>query len=369
MKTIKFSLIFIITFSRLLGQDIQSTQVYPDKKVAFRIYAPKAKNVELKSYDKWDKIEFKKDDSGVWEGYWFNVEDGVYSYYFEVDGMKVVDPQSPLSRESTPTVLVKTKEQFYTQRDNIKHGAIAKRYYYSSTLNKTRRLHVWTPPGYEKSTEELPVLYLVHGGGGSDISWSSIGCANNILDNLYADGKIKPMVVVMPNGTIETPQLLDRPLIFKKEFMNDILPFIEETYRVKSSPEERAIIGLSMGGLETLEIIMDYPDQFAYVGILSSGWWLSDTWKQARGIVDDKSKRKSQVIGMSDKFKQTNKLLFFTQGGKEDHAYENGMETQLLFDNAGIKYQFESISGGHTYKVWRQNLYKIAPMLFKNNLN
>ncbi|WP_052444240.1 alpha/beta hydrolase-fold protein [Flammeovirga sp. OC4] len=366
MKKIFIFFLFNLILHQLIAQNYLSTEVYPDKKVAFRIYAPEASHIELKSYDKWDKVDFIKDSTGVWEGFWYNVDDGIYTYYFEVDGMKVVDPQSPLMRESTPTFEVKTKENFYSLKENVKHGALSKRYYYSSTLQETRRLHVWTPFGYEKSIEELPVLYLIHGGGGNDLSWSNAGCAGNILDNLLAEGKIEPMVVVMPNGTIETEHILGRVPIFKDELINDIIPFIEDTYKVKTTSSQRAIIGLSMGGLETLEVIMYHPDQFDYVGVLSSGWWLSDSWKKARGIVDDKALRERQVKAISNRFNKHNKLLYFTQGGQEDHAYENGMETLALFDKAGISYQFKSTSGGHTYKVWRENLLMIAPLLFKD---
>jgi enterochelin esterase family protein len=189
--------------------------------------------------------------------------------------------------------------------------------------------------------------------------------AGNILDNLLWEGKIKPMIVVMPNGSIQTSQLLDRPVLFKTDLMTDIIPFIESNYPVRCNAKHRAIMGLSMGGLETLETVLSYYSDFDYIGVLSSGWWISDSWVAKRGIKDDKELRADRLKDIAVSFNRSVRWLFFTQGGPEDLAYDNCMETLHLFDDAGVKYHYSEAPGGHTWMVWRKKLWELAPLLFK----
>ncbi len=344
-----------------------STEVLPGNQVAFRIYAPAARNVNLRSDDKWDKIDFKKDSLGVWEGIWPNVQPGAYRYRFVVDGVNVYDPMAPTARENPALFMMTSGNDFFAMKEDVSHGAISQRYYYSEVLKQMRRLHIWTPPGLEKSKEQLPVFYLIHGGGDTDNAWTTIGCAGNILDNLLAEGKIKPMIVVMPNGSIETgsDKMLDRVPIFTEDLMTGIIPFIESNYNVYADAAHRAIMGLSFGGLETLETITYYYNDFDYVGVLSSGWWISDTWAKQRGMTDNKEKRAAHLKRIANDFNNSVKLIYFTQGGPEDLAYDNGMETLKLFDAAGIKYKYSEAPGGHTWMVWRKNLWELTPQLFK----
>lgn len=347
------------------NKDLKSVEVLPNNKVAFRIYAPNATTVKLYSDDKWDFVAFKKDKDGVWEGFWNDVKPGVYSYKFIVDGVEVQDSKAVSITNNMPVIKIATDKDFFYKRNTISHGAISIQNYYSKTIQKNRRLRVWSPPGYEKSKKKLPVLYLIHGGGGSETSWSNIGAVGDILDNLFSDGKIKPMLVVMPNGTIETAQILDRVPLFTKDLMNDIIPFIEKTYKVKTNQNDRAIMGLSMGGLETLEAVTFHPNKFGYVGVLSSGWWLSNSWKEKRGIVDNSENRLKQLNLIAPDFNKSVKMLHFTQGGPEDIAFENGNETLKLFKKAKINFTYSEMSGGHTWMVWRKNLRDLAPKLFK----
>ncbi|MRT93706.1 alpha/beta hydrolase-fold protein [Ancylomarina sp. 16SWW S1-10-2] len=349
------------------NQSLKSPEVLPGNKVAFRIYAPNAKNVTLRSDDKWDKIEFNKDEKGVWEGIWNNVESGAYRYHFIVDGLPVYDPMEPMAKEKTAVLLMTSGDEVIAMKDNVPHGAIAQRYYYSKTVNKTRRMHVWTPAGYEKSKDKLPVLYLVHGGGDVDNAWTTVGCAGNILDNLLAEGKIEPMLVVMPNGTIQqkTETMLEKVPIFNEDLMINIIPFVESNYNVRADAKHRAIMGLSFGGLETLEAATSHPEMFDYVVALSSGWWISDEWQKERGWMDDKAKRVARMKEIGADFNKSVKLMYFTQGGSEDLAYANGHETMKIFDEAGITYKYSESPGGHTWKVWRKNLNDILPLLFK----
>ncbi len=240
------------------SESLISTEVLPGNKVAFRIYAPKAGNVEVYNREIKVEVEFKKDNDGIWEGIWSDVEPGPYRYYFVVDGINVYDPKATSGIENPALFMMSSGDEFFAMKDDAAHGAISQRFYYSKTLKMMRRLHVWTPAGFEKSKEKLPVFYLLHGGGDTDISWSKIGCAGNILDNLLAEGKIEPMIVVMPNGLIETGSdtYLGRVPIFTEDLMKGIIPFIESNYNVFTDAAHRAIMGLSFGGLQTLETAM-----------------------------------------------------------------------------------------------------------------
>ena len=147
--------------------------------------------------------------------------------------------------------------------------------------------------------------------------------------------------------------------------MTGIIPFIESHYNVYSDGAHRAIMGLSFGGLETLEAVCYHYDEFAYIGVLSSGWWISDTWKEKRGTTDNKEMRAARLKEISADFNKSVKILYFTQGGPEDLAYENGQETMKLFEEAGIEFKYSERPGGHTWMVWRKDLRDLAPLLFK----
>ena len=224
-------------------------------------------------------------------------------------------------------------------------------------LKTTRRLHVWTPAGYEKSVEKLPVLYLIHGGGDTDLAWPTVGCAGNILDNLLAENKMQPMIVVMPNGSIATENLMDEVPLFAKDLMNDIIPYIEANYRVLTDKDHRALAGLSMGGMETLEAGLNHYKEFGYLWVLSSGWFETNKKMYAE--------RSTYLKTIAQDFNHTVHALHFTQGGPEDIAYNNCKAMLKLFDAAGINYKYSEAPGGHTWYTWRNDLYNLAQQLFK----
>lgn len=338
---------------------LQSVRVLENGNVVLSIYAPKAQDVQIGGdIVPWGKkLNVVKSESGVWSVTVPNVKDGVYRYHFLVDGVKVFDPKAPEASETSALMNINsTGDEFFAMK-NVPHGAISQRYYYSKTLNTTRRLHVWTPAGYEKNTESLPVLYLIHGGGDTDNSWPTVGCAGNILDNLLAEGKIKPMVVVMPNGSIHTKNLMDEVPLFADDLMNDIIPFIESNYRVLTDKDHRALAGLSMGGMETLEAGLNHYDQFGYLWVLSSGWFADDTKMYAE--------RGAYLKKIAADFNQKVRVLHVTQGGPEDIAYKNCKAMLKLFDEVGLKYQYSEAPGGHTWYTWRNDLYNLSQQLFK----
>ncbi len=326
-------------------------------KVMFSIYAPNAKTVGFGGdATPWGKpLEFKKDASGVWHAVIDIDRAGVYRYNFTVDGVSVQDPKADRVTENSALANIGDGKQFYDQRQNVEHGAVAQRWYYSRTLGQMRRMHVWTPAGYEKSAESLPVLYLIHGGGDNDASWPGVGCAGNILDNLLAEGKMQPMIVVMPNGSIATQSLEGEVPLFEKDLVADIIPYTEANYRVKADPAHRAIAGLSMGGMETLETLLNDSEKFDYFWVLSSGWWYdATTYSAYRKRLDAIAPSLSHV-----------RQLMFTMGGPEDIAYKNCKQMLKLFDNAGIKYKYSEAPGGHTWYTWRNNLHELAQKIFR----
>ena len=186
---------------RTPNDTLRSVIVQPDGRVLFQIYAPKARTVSLGGDLGYSgRVEFKEAPNGVWQGMSGKLDAGLFRYHFIVDGVKVQDPKSALAGE---TSAILTVGEGYVK--DVPHGAVAQRWYYSKNLKEMRRMHVWTPAGYENSKQKLPVLYLIHGGGDNDAAWPTVGAAGWILDNLLAEGKMVPMVVVMPNGTINVP--------------------------------------------------------------------------------------------------------------------------------------------------------------------
>ncbi len=337
---------------------LQSVRVNGDK-VTFSIYAPNAETVTMSGDINARGVQFVKAENGVWSATLTNVVPGNYRYSFVVDGVNTFDPKGGEIQGETRAVakVQPTGNEFFAMK-NVPHGAIAQRYYFSKTLNQMRRMHVWTPAGYEKSADKLPVLYLVHGGGDTDNSWPGVGAAGFILDNLLAEGKIVPMVVVMPNGSIDTPSgnVHDEVPIFADDMITSIMPYVEENYRVLTDPDHTAMAGLSMGGMETMETVTYHPERFKYMIVLSSSY--------APGNTEKYEMERAHLKQLTQQLNNY-KIVLFTQGGPEDIAYNNCKETLKLYDEAGIKYEFTEAPGGHSWHTWRNNLHDFAPRLFK----
>ena len=323
----------------------------PDGKVLFQIYAPNASQVAVSGDLPWDKpVKFEKADNGVWKGICEGLDDGCFRYSFTVDGVKVQDPKAPLSAEQASIL---TKGEGYIK--NVPHGAVAQRYYLSETLGELRRLHVWTPAGYEKSAQKLPVLYLIHGGGDNDASWPGVGAAGWILDNLLAEGKMVPMVVVMPNGTIPVQNEVPP---FAQDMFTSIIPFVEANYNVLTDAAHRAVAGLSMGGMETMEVAFTHPERFTYVWVLSSSFMPgADPAAESARLNVQKN-----AAYMNAHFKK----MVLTQGGPADIAYNNCKNTRAQLDKDGLHYEYmENAQAGHSWTTWRADLATLAQTLFK----
>jgi enterochelin esterase-like enzyme len=353
------------------GPVVVSPVVGADRKVTFRIHAPKAEKVGMFTSDipgGFEPRPMKKGDNGVWELTLEKVEPGAYRYLFNVDGVLTADTRNQAVSESNGNAwsVVHVPGSDFMDTTDVPHGAVARVTYKSSALGKNRRMHVYTPPGYEAGTEKYPVLYLFHGAGDSDDSWTSVGRANFILDNLLAAKKAKPMIVVMPSGHTGPFSFImptERPkgggpvgnAQFEDDFIKGVLPYVEKNYRVLADRSGRAIAGLSMGGAQTLDIAFARPKDFAYVGVFSSGvvFAKSDAWeKEHKDALADAATREGL------------KLLWFATG-KEDFLLDRTKETVELFRKHGFKTFFKESAGGHTWINWQQYLNEFAPQLFR----
>lgn len=351
----------VISFSQLNAQnfrnrpktpndDLVSFKVNDDGSATFRLYAPDAKKVELGGDVRAEKIE--KAENGVWTMTTApNIDPSAYRYFFMVDGMKVNDPKNPMVPDFRPMVeLVPKGDTLFWQKKDVQHGLMSIVYYESDATHSTRRMFVWTPPDYFKGNEKLPVLYLLHGGGDNDTNWPGQGKAGWILDNLYAEGKIDPMIVVMPDGSIPTHT-------FAEDLVNNIVPYVESNFRVYNNAGHRALAGLSMGGLEVLETMIYYPDKFSYINVMSSGWWTSHPEQYKK--YDELIKTAAPTL------KSTLKYFIFTCGGSTDGASNNTPPTRALFTKYGVESDFSEMEGGHTMYVWRHDLRTFSQKIFK----
>lgn len=344
---------------------LQSIRVMADGQVRFSIYAPEAESVTVSGDfpGGFPALALQQDFNGVWSAVTPSaVPPDLYSYDFRVDGLKVLDPKNPQYKESenglSNVITIPGDEADYLAIKDVPHGKVEMVWFPSPVTGNTGRLHVYTPPGYEKMTEQLPVLYLQHGGGDNDASWTTVGKANFILDNLLAEGKIKPMVVVMPMGHPTSGFFMEAGTDkdpYYAQLFQDIIPYIESHYRVSADPADRAYAGLSMGGLQALNIALFHPEKFGYVLPLSTGYFPPQ-------LKELEAKYSQQLRNPA-----INKLRLFwiSMGGEQDIAYQNGQNTLALLDKYGIKYQTNDYPAGHTFLTWRHDLLTFAPLLFR----
>lgn len=369
---------------------VTSPEVLPDKRVVFRVYAPKAQVVRLTASDIPNlgaAAQMTRAENGVWETTVGPVEPGAYRYNFNIDGVAVIDPRNPSVSESNNNVwsLVYVPGAPFMDTRDVPHGAVAEVTYYSKVLNRFRRLHVYTPPGYETNTERYPIFYLLHGAGDSDDSWSTVGRAGFILDNLIADKKAKPMIVVMPAGhTSRTTAGRGAPGAagrgpgfndeFVQEFVNDIMPFVEARYRVRATRQNRAIAGLSMGGAHTLNIAIPNLEKFAYIGVYSSGL-IGRFPTPGRGGAAPAAPTAPASSGptweelnkakLEDPALKKGLRLFWFATGVDDFLIGTTRQTVDLIKKFGFQPVLKETPGAHTWIVWRNYLNEFAPMLFQ----
>ncbi len=351
-------------------------QVNSEGRVRVQISAPEAKFVQLDiGAVKYDLI---KDDKGVWTGECAPQDEGFHYYQLNIDGGSVPDPNSlyfyGASRWGSGIEIPAKDQDFYALK-NVPHGQVCEHLYFSKTNNNIRRCFVYTPPEYDKDiTKRYPVLYLQHGGGEDETGWSNQGKANLIMDNLIAEGKAKPFIIVMDNGTWRMPERArtapqgERPAGpwppqgwadgFMKTLLEDIIPMIDANYRTQADRSHRAMAGLSMGGMQTRVITLANPDVFSYIGIFSGGSISPEDINNAPG------------------FKENVKLVFVSYGSRElENRRADGRSpfggdpkanTEALKE-AGINTHFYiSPQTAHEWQSWRRSLHEFASLIFKN---
>lgn len=357
-----------------------SPEVLPDLRVAFRIYAPKATTVTLRGdwMDTPAPLTLARGADGLWEGTTEPLVPDFYSYSFTVDGVRTLDPRNALIKQGIASVdnmfLVPGPDAAFASTAMVPHGDIRAVWYPSSTLGGQRRMHVYTPPGYDAGTDRYPVLYLLHGGGDDDSGWSTIGRAGFIVDNLIAAGKVRPLLVVMPNGSLPRPANLPPPTPgappspqaiaanaalqdrFTAELMNDVVPHVERHFRVAARPESRAIAGLSMGGGQTQRVLGAHPGAFAYVAVWSAGVNPATT--------SDFETRNAAMLGDAAKVNTAVKVLSISVGDK-DFALPGTKNLAEILTRRGITHTLHISGGGHTWINWRRYLRDYLQVVFK----
>jgi enterochelin esterase-like enzyme len=353
----------------------KSVEVLADGRVTFRLCAPSATEARVTSTDIADVIPMgfngpaglamTGDEKGLWSVTTDKpVAPDNYRFNFSVNGARVPDPQgTSFTRErvgvnSTFEVLG-PEGAFQTYNKDVPHGLVSTFEYWSKSLGVKRRAHIYTPPGYLTSTQKYPVLYLVHGAGDSDDSWTGTGHAHYILDNLIATGKAKSMIVVMPFGHTPDPgaNLLDNT-DFGDDLIKDLMPQVESNFRTINRPGGRAMAGLSMGGAHTIRYGLTHPELFAHLGVFSMGLGMNGNQEEVTRF------ETTNAAALMKGAKQLK--LFYYAMGKDDFLYGTVAPTRALLDRQGIKYTYIESGGGHTWINWRRYLHDFAPRLFQN---
>jgi enterochelin esterase family protein len=348
-----------------------SPEVHADRKVTFRLFAPKASEVVLMGSPGILEVikkpmPLQRDEKGVWSLTVGPLPAGFYTYGYAIDGgLRMPDPSNPNLelRRWGPTSLftVPGEEKGVFEERRVPHGTVHVNFYDSSNLDTQRMVYVYTPPGYESGKQKYPVLYLLHGNGQIEASWTWTGRANVIMDNLVADGKVKPMIVVMPYGHVprEIKTASDPPAstspppanvmpAIEKELLTAVRPLVESKYRVLTGRNQRALAGLSMGAAQSLAIGLRNLDQFAYIGAFSGGGNRAD-WEKADPAVLNQKLR-----------------VLWLGCGTEDFAYNGVKGLHDLFTQKNVKHVWNESGGGHSWPNWQVYLSKFAPLLFRD---
>jgi enterochelin esterase-like enzyme len=339
-------------------------QITADSRVIFNIKAPEAKKVQIDLGKKYDLI---KDTAGFWKITTDSISEGFHYYSLLIDGVAVADPASEtfygMGRMASGIEIPFAGGGYYATR-NVPHGDIRIKKYFSRVTNSWRQLYIYTPPDYDSNaTAKYPVLYILHGGGEDQRGWATQGKTDLILDNLIAEKKAKPMLVVMPDANIgsggfSSDGVENSLKMFEREMKQTVIPFVEKNFRTMNDANSRALAGLSMGGLHTLYTGINNTEMFSSLGVFSSGWiipMLNTTAEAQYGF----------MMKNADKINSNLKSFWVAMGGKEDIAYNNCKTMLAKFDEMKIKYVYSEYPGGHTWPVWRNNLYNFAQVLFK----
>ena len=376
------------------GPQVASPVVNADNSVTFNIIAPEAQKVQItgdflptqkvkiEGYGEYDApgvVDLVKNSMGVWSFTSDKLQPELYTYNMIVDGVKILDPLNVYNIRDInnlfSVLLIGGGRADLYKVNKVAHGTVSRVWYESPTAGLTRRLTVYTPAGYETSGKDYPVFYLLHGIGGDENAWSELGRATQILDNLIAQGKAEPMILVMTNGNIsqeacpgETSEGFRAPTMMLPKTMEgsfetafpDVVKFIEKTYRVKKDKAHRAIAGLSMGGFHSLFISINNPDLFGYVGLFSAA---VDQQQNGNGggfpnIYENRNAKIDNLFAKNPK-------LFWIGIGKTDFLIKNNNDLRAYLDSKHHQYTYLETDGGHIWRNWRIYLSEFTPLLFK----
>ena len=372
------------------GAPVVSPEIHDNNTVTFRLKAPKAVKVQVTGdflptqkiktpfgeFDGPGVADLKEGKDGVWE---FTTPEPLkpelYSYSFIVNDLKIMDPSNVYMIRDVASVtnvfIIGGDRADLYKVNKVPHGTVRRMWYDSPTLGINRRLTVYTPAGYETSGKRYPVFYLLHGMGGDEEAWIALGRTSQILDNLIAQGKAKPMIVVMTNGNaaqeaapgesslgfaapnMQLPKTMEGS--FEAAFP-DVVKFIDKNFRTVANKKNRAIAGLSMGGFHSMHISKQYPDMFDYVGLFSAA------------IMPNKDAKSPVYEDIEGKLKvQFSKkpALYWIAIGKTDFLYKANEDYRKMLDEKGYKYSYYETGEGHIWKNWRIYLTEFAPLLFK----
>jgi len=361
MKAFRLTMVLAIlvahpVFAQRGGPAVRSPEVHADGRVTFRIAAPNATDVRVSGDFLKAPETLQKDEKGVWSVTVGPVSPDIYNYQLSVNGLAMTRARLDVPGASP---------RFFDLRP-VAHGAVEQRLYDSKTVHGVRRVFIYTPPNYARSSERYPVLYLFHGAGGDESGWTENGRANLILDNLIADGKLKPLVIVMPYGyaypptspLAEGPDAMKRQRDdFSRDLIEDLIPFVQANYRVHADRDHRAIAGLSLGGGQALGIGLSHTDVFSRVAGFSAA--LGAVTSPQAGGLDFKSL-------VADANKMNERLTLLWVGcGTDDTLFNSNKEFAHLLESSGVKHTFRVSDGAHTWQVWRRYLNEVAPLLFQ----
>lgn len=351
-----------------------SPQIHKNHSVTFRIKAPQAKQVMLHLDYQPDAV-MQRDTAGWWSHTTPELKADLYRYNFVIDGVKTLDPDNVHMMRDVSTVMnmffIPGPESDIYQVADVPHGTVSSVWYDSPTLNIKRRMTIYTPPGYDEARKHYPVLYLLHGSGGDETAWLEQGRTAQVLDNLIAQGKAVPMIVVMPNGNVDeqaAPGSDQRGLVtptfehkrwmegsFEESF-GDIMTYVDTHYRTSKAKRARAIAGLSMGGYHSLYISANRPDDFGYVGLFSAA--ITPRKGLKSNIYSDLEAKLKQQFSQRVK-------LYWIGIGKDDFLYNDNKQFREMLDRNKLRYTYEESAGGHEWRNWRLYITQFLPLLFK----
>lgn len=331
--------------------------------MTFRLRAPDAKNVTVSGQFQRGAVQMAKDDNGVWSATVGPVEPNVYEYSFNVDGVAMVDPGSPaikpMRNPRTSILEVPGTPALIHDFQDVPHGKVTLHWYNSKSLGRRRALQVYTPPGYDaNATARFPTLYLFHGSGDNEATWVAHGHAHWIMDNLIAQKKAQPMIVVMLDGHAIVPGAAqagggqnNNTATFERDLLEDAMPVVVANYRTREEAASRGIVGLSMGGGQSLTIGLKYPDKFAWVGGMSSA-----ANNVAAQITDGEALNRQL------------KLLWIACG-KDDSLLAANQAMDKALTEKKVRHEYVETAGNHSWPVWRGYLADFAPKVFQPSAN